>query len=401
MEEKLKSILLLSPYYYPEPFPINSFIDSLKKKTSKITIITSMPNYRNYGYYKNYSLFGPYSEINDNVQTIRLPVIPRFNNKFSGIFLFYLSFFLLAFIFLFFFSVIKRNKYNHFLTFCGSPVYVGYLGIIFSKIINCKNSLWLQDIWPEAIQSTIGIKYKILNKVINFMQDFMWKKTDLVFCQSESLTKFFLRKYKNIVSYTLLNPSRETNNLHKGYVDQKISNKNYKIFSYLGNIGKAQSIELFLDNFKKIDKKKYKINMCGDGSSLEYFKKKYNYSNIEWHGWIEKEKLKTVINETDFFILSLNSIGRQSLIVPSKLQTYYQYNKPILCFASGASAELINETNTGLLCNNSTDEIILNNIEKMINLDQENYNKMSKNCYNYYLKMLSPDKIADDFIKFI
>ena len=77
MEEKLKKVLLLSPYYYPEPFPINSFIDSLKKKTSKITIITSMPNYRNYRYYKNYSLLGPYSETNDNVQTIRLPVIPR------------------------------------------------------------------------------------------------------------------------------------------------------------------------------------------------------------------------------------------------------------------------------------------------------------------------------------
>ena len=158
-------------------------------------------------------------------------------------------------LFFYFFSVIKRNKYDHFLTFCGSPVYVGYLGIIFSKIVNCKNSLWLQDIWPEAIQSTIGIKYKILNKVINFMQDLMWKKADLVFCQSESLTKFFSRTYNNVKSYTLLNPSRETNNLYKGYVDQKISNKNYKIFSYLGNIGRAQSIELFLDNFKKIDKK--------------------------------------------------------------------------------------------------------------------------------------------------
>ena len=236
--------------------------------------------------------------------------------------------------------------------------------------------------------------------MINSLQNYMWNKADLILCQSESLKKFFLNNYKNIQPHTLLNPSREINAIKNLDIDQKFSNKEIKIFSYLGNIGKAQSIELFLDNFQSIDKKKYKINMCGDGSDLEYFKKKYNQSNIIWHGWIEKDTLSNVIDETDFFILSLNSLGRQSLIVPSKLQTYLQYSKPILCFASGASAELIKKTNTGILCNNKKEKIVYD-IEKLINIDQKTYNKMCKNCYNYYIKMLSPDKIADDFLNLI
>ena len=97
MEEKLNRILLLSPYYDPEPFPINSFINSLKEKTSTITIITSMPNYRKYKYYKNYSFFGPYVQKSGNLKIIRLPIIPRFNNHFSGIFFFL---FIIFFIFI-------------------------------------------------------------------------------------------------------------------------------------------------------------------------------------------------------------------------------------------------------------------------------------------------------------
>ena len=229
----------------------------------------------------------------------------------------------------------------------------------------------------------------------------MWKMSDIIFCQSESLTNYFIEKYKNINAYTLLNPSRENNSQNVNFLKFKKYNKKDVTFSYLGNIGKAQSIELFLNSFESIKEKNFTINMCGDGSSLEYFKKKYNNSNVIWHGWIENIKLINVIQETDIFILSLNSYGRQSLIVPSKLQTYFKYSKPILCLASGASSDLIIKTNTGIICNDLRKEKIIQSIESMLDLDQEIYDKMSKNCYNYYLKMLSPEKIADDFIKLI
>ena len=401
MEEKLKNVLILSPYYNPEPFPINSFVESLKNKTSQVTIITSIPNYRKYGYYKNYSIFGPYCEISKNLKIIRLPVIPRFNNNFFGIFLFYLSFFLLSFLFLLFYSIFNRGKYNHFMSFCGSPVYVGFLGIFYSKLIGCKNSLWIQDIWPEAIQSTIGLKYNFLQKIINKIQDIMWKNTDIIFSQSDSLTIFLKNKYRNLNVFTLLNPSRENAVNENKYKSRDIANKKIKVFSYLGNIGKAQSIDLFLDSFQSINNDNFKLNMCGDGSALENFKKEYTNSNFIWHGWIEGQKLDDLINETDFFILSLNSYGRQSLIIPSKLQTYFRYNKPILCLSSGASSDLVVNTNTGLVCDNLDKDNVVKTINNMINLDEEIYNIMSNNCYNYYIKMLSPDKIADDFIKHI
>ena len=97
-----KKILIYSPYYNPEPFPINSFVEelSLRDKIDSVTIITSIPNYRNYKFYTGYSLFGPYYEKINNLNIIRLPVVPRFSNSKLAIFCFYISFCISSFIYL-------------------------------------------------------------------------------------------------------------------------------------------------------------------------------------------------------------------------------------------------------------------------------------------------------------
>ena len=64
------------------------------------------------------------------ISITRLLIIPRYSNSSFSIILFYVSFFLSAFFYLIYFSIKNRKKYDHILTFCGSPVYVGYLGIL-------------------------------------------------------------------------------------------------------------------------------------------------------------------------------------------------------------------------------------------------------------------------------
>ena len=88
-----KKILIITPYFYPEDFPINNFVKELSLETYDIKIITGMPNYRNFGFYKSYSFLGPYKEKYYSAKIIRLPIIPRFSNGVISIFIFYLSFF--------------------------------------------------------------------------------------------------------------------------------------------------------------------------------------------------------------------------------------------------------------------------------------------------------------------
>ena len=94
-----KKILIITPYFYPEDFPINNFVKELSTKNYDITVLTGFPNYRKFGFYKNYSLFGPYNEKFNSSKIIRMPIIPRFSDSFISIFFFYLSYFISSFFF--------------------------------------------------------------------------------------------------------------------------------------------------------------------------------------------------------------------------------------------------------------------------------------------------------------
>lgn len=395
-----KKIVIFTPYYDPEPFPINTFVEDLSKHPSvdSVKVITSLPNYRKYGFYDGYSFFGPFSDNKKNVSVSRLLIIPRYTNSSFSIFLFYISFFLSSFFYLFIFSILNRKKYDHILTFCGSPVYVGYLGIFASKLMNIKSSQWVQDIWPEAIQTTKGLKSKNVRNVINYLQNKMWKYSDILFSESLSLTNYLKKKYPYKKIKTLYNPVRkkEESTLFSGNIK-----KDRLIFSYTGNIGGAQNLEKILDAFSELDQNKFELNMCGDGPLISYLETKFKQKNIIWHGWLTGNELDKIYINTDFFVLSLNSEGRQSLILPSKLQTYFQLKKPVFCVANGAVKELIDFTNSGVTSNSDDKKNIVELFNTALNLNESDRTKMANNGFKYYEDNFQSETIVREFLSFI
>ena len=397
---KKKKIIVFTPFYDPEPFPINTFVDDLKKseEVEAVKVITSLPNYRKYGFYDNFSIIGPYNERNKKIDITRLPVIPRLSNSFISIFLFYLSFFFTSSMYLVFFSLFNRNKYNHIITFCGSPVYVGYIGYVASKLLNIPSSQWVQDIWPEAIETTIGLENKLLKKIITFFQDKMWNCSDILFAESELLSKYLKDQLPNKNVITLYNPVRK-NFENRDTINSR--NSEPVVFSYTGNIGKAQSLELVLEAFIKLNEDHYILNLCGNGAYLEEFSNRYNKRNIYWHGWITGRDLEEISRNTDYFILSLNSVGRQSLILPSKIQTYFQSKKPVICISEGASKELVIATNSGLTCENMTIQSVINTFTLAKSIDGEERIKMGDNGFKFYQENFMSESIVKTFIKAI
>lgn len=357
MSGKNKKILIISPYFYPEDFPINNFVKELSTKNYDVTILTGLPNYRNFGFYKKYSIFGPYKEKFYSSKILRLPVFPRLSNSFISIFFFYLSFFISSLFFILVYAIVVRNKYYHVMTFCGSPVYVGYLGTIFSKISNCKNSQWIQDIWPEALISSLNVKNNIFLKFVDYLQTKMWKSTDIIIAQSELLNQYFNKNFINIRSVCVNNPSRENIIINK-ITNHLIYKK--KIISYFGNIGNTQNIELMIDLLKN---ENFIINICGTGSILDALKKKYiSYKNIIFHGWLNQHEMTNIAEKTDFFYLSLKNQGRQNYIFPSKFQTYLNYAKPIIFIGDPTFCHLIETNKLGYALNINK----LQNREKLI-----------------------------------
>ena len=399
-ENLKKNILIFTPYFDPEPFPINTFVHSLSKNATinNIKVITALPNYRKYSFYDGYSFFGPFTKNEKKISITRLLIIPRYSNTSFSILLFYISFFLSSFFYFIYFALRNRNKYDHILTFCGSPVYVGFVGIFASKLMNIKSSQWIQDIWPEAIQTTKGLKNKYIINTINFFQEKMWKYSDMIFSESYSLTKYLKIKFPDKQIKTLYNPVRE---VEIANYKENVNKEDKLTFSYTGNIGGAQNLKKILEAFSDLKFEKCELHMCGDGPLLNDLRKKFNQKNIFWHGWLTGSDLETVYKKSDFFILSLNSKGRQSLILPSKLQTYFQLKRPIFCVARGAVKELIDYTDSGITTTSDEKKNIIELFNKAIKLKENERTKMAANGYIYYQNNFKPETIVSEFIKFI
>ena len=388
-------IIFFSPYYDPESFPHNALIDELANRGNNVSVITSLPNYRKYGFYKGFSIVGPYFEKKKNLKIFRLPVIPRLNDKIYSIFFFYLSFFITSFIFLFFFSILYRNKYNYLISFCGSPVYTGIYGNIFSKLINAKHLLWVQDIWPEAIQTTQKKNLKYAENLINFFQSWMWNKADVLLSQSNELNNFLKQNSFAKENKILFNPVREVFDSEKmSEIDKGKKNKTL-VITYMGAIGAGKFLNEIIDSILLYKNSNIELNLCGTGSEYESLKKKYVSNRIKWHGWLAKKELDQISLTTDFFIFGLNTLNRQSLILPSKLQTYCMYGKPIICYSDGASKSFIKNNNLGIVCDKKDKKSLVDAIHQAALIDKLDRLKMGKSAREYFNNNFTREKVAD------
>jgi len=75
-----KHILVISQYFFPEQFRINSICIEWVNRAYEVTVITGIPNYPQGNYYKGYGLFKKRREIYKGIEIIRIPIIPRGNN---------------------------------------------------------------------------------------------------------------------------------------------------------------------------------------------------------------------------------------------------------------------------------------------------------------------------------
>jgi len=148
----MKNILVISQNFWPEKFLVNEFCDELKKKNYRITILTGKS-----GYYLSNSELKKKRKSCKKYKYHQAFTLDRGNSYIRLIFN-YLSFVISGIILIFFNSY--KKKFDYVIVYATSPmtqVIVGY----FAKIIfNVKFIIWVQDLWPNILESFFYKKTK-------------------------------------------------------------------------------------------------------------------------------------------------------------------------------------------------------------------------------------------------
>lgn len=395
-------ILIVSQYFWPEEFRVNDLAYDLVERGHEVTVLTGNPNYPKGKFYKGYGFkFG--REKYRGVNIYRIPIIPRGNASGIRLAINYLSFAIFGSIFALFF----RQKYSVSLVFATSPITVVYPALVHKYLYKSKVNLWVQDLWPESVSAAGNMTSSFAISILTKMVKQIYKSSDRVLVQSEAFIQSVTEKGVTSQQLRYVPNWAEDIFCNNSYVS-KLKYKNiipegFKVM-FAGNIGEAQDFNSII-KAAEITKQFPDIKwiIVGDGRKKSWVESEIVRLNLQdtvlLLGRYPSEEMPAFFVHADIMLLSLKNEDIFSMTIPTKVQAYLAFGKPIAGMLNGIGAEVIRKANCGYVANAGDYTTFANNIVEAFKQDARILIEKGINGQKYYLEYFSKEVIIDNMIK--
>ncbi|WP_439481743.1 glycosyltransferase [Cyclobacterium plantarum] len=175
-------------------------------------------------------------------------------------------------------------------------------------------------------------------------------------------------------------------------------------FTFTGNIGKVQNLEIVIEAFKEISDHHPDVflNIVGDGSNLSSLKKlvdECGIKNVNFTGRKPIEEMSSYFDASDVLFLSLVKSPLYSKMIPSKFPTYLTAHKPIFAIMEGEVPNMVNEYKVGFDAPPDHLGQIINGFKYFLGLSEKERLSMSQNSELLLESKFSKEKAIDTFEK--
>lgn len=406
-----KHILLISQYFYPETFRVNDMACEWVKRGYKVTVLTGIPNYPMGKYFDGYDRKHRTREQWNGVNIIRIPLIARGNscNKLinaAGMAANYFSF------------VRSGKKWvkskeaaelhaDLVFTFEVSPMTQAMIGIWYGKRYNVPTYLYVQDLWPENVETVTGIHNRLIIGPIDKMVDKIYRETGTIFTTSPSFVEAIVNRAKpvdrNKVFYWPQYAEEFYKPMNKQSVDEIPDDDSFKI-AFTGNIGTAQGLEVLPKAALLLKSENVKFVIVGDGRYQPEFERQINELDVRdkfiMVPRVPAEKIPEILSVCDAGFISFNETPLWMKTIPAKLQSYMACGKAIIASASGETKRVIEESGCGVCCEIGNAEAIVNGIRVLNKSDIKLLGNKARQYFEYkFNKKILMDEMDQFFSK--
>lgn len=389
-------ILVVSQYYYPEPFRVNEICEELVRRGHQVSVLTTNPNYPDGEIYYGYSNRYDEEDIH-GVKVIRCKSRPRHKGTLN-LALNYLSFVRSAN------KIVNlmENKYDIIYVYQLSPITSCIPGINYKKKYNIPMILYCLDIWPESLKGSKAEMGWIFN-IFTYISKKIYKSADRIAVTSPSFINYIsqLCSIPKIDIVTIYQHATDVGNslIEKSLLEQY---KKYINFMFIGNIGESQNLECLIRAVSQVvNRDKMRLHIVGSGSYVEIIKKLVIELGVEniviFHGRHPKNEMKKYYAIADVCLVLLKDEGITGYTIPGKIQEYMSAGKTILACMNGDTIELINKAKCGLGVPANDDKHLANAIESLIE-QRERFDEYGKNARAYYEENFTLKHHVDELI---
>ena len=386
-------ILVVSQYFYPENFRINTLCRELVRRGHDVTVMTAYPQYPQGKIYDGYGFDIPYEKQWEGVKLHRVKTYPRGKTP-LGLLMNCVSF------------VVSGNKwvrkcdekFDAVYVFEVSPVTVGLPAVRYAEKFGVPMFFNLQDLWPENVEEVLGLRFPPLTWVINRIVDRIYGASHRILCASggfvENLRQRGVEEEK-LVFWPQFCLTPELEGLEKPEI---YSPDTFNIV-FTGNIGNAQGLDLMVQAARELKGQGIRWYLVGDGRAKERLEKlteEYGVQDdVVFVGRVSEAEANRYVHFADCAYLSFTNNKLFNLTLPAKLQTYLACGAPILAAAGGESARVIRQARCGVAVPPELDALV-EAAKKMAATDEAERREMSGCARRYFDTCFTMDALVSD-----
>ena len=393
-------VLVISQYFWPEPFRINDLVLGLTERGHKVTVLTGIPNYPSGRFYAGYRLLSPRKEMFEGIPIYRLPIVPKGNGQACRMTLYYLSLALFGSLWC---PFCFRKDIDLVLVFQPSPITVGVPALVVRRLNNAPILLWVQDLWPETLSATGMVRSKFMLRCVEKLVRFVYSGCDRILVQSRAFSPGVRRMgvseakifYFPNTAEDLYKPVQ----LESDAPERAHMPKGFRVV-FAGNIGRGQDFPTILSAAERL-KQHQEIHwvILGDGSMRSWVERNVKALGLtETVHLLGKHPVRAMpryFSLADALLVTLKSDPIFALTIPSKIQSYLACARPVVAALDGEGARIIEESGAGISVPAGSPEALGKTVLKLSRMSKSDRERMGQLGRKYFEKHFERNRLLD------
>lgn len=394
-------ILFISQYFYPEPFSNNDIARSLVARGHEVDVITCVPNYPDGAFYPGHSNTINRLELWESIRIFRARTIARGRRPITLI----LNYLFYPFAALLMIARHGKKDYSVSFTSMPSPIFQAIVAVMMKVVKGVPAVYWVQDIWPDSLINTIGIKNGLVKRGLQAFCAYLYKRADIVLVQSEAFRPKLeamgvpsdrIVFFPNTASDNFAPLSRDD---VKSDIAALLPPSPLRLM-FAGNVGESQNLDLIVEAARRL---RSKINaqwvIVGSGRDLQRLKALAELTGVGdvifFVGRHPMKHMPAFYALADAMIVSLKDTEIFRMTVPYKLQSYMKAGKPVIGSISGETRRIIEEAGIGFCSEAENIDDFCKQVLKFSKTSDDNRNYMKNNGIKYFNQNYSSEVIYD------
>lgn len=386
-------ILLLTQWFDPEPtFKGLVFARELVHQGFEVEVLTGFPNYPGGKLYPGYKIKWLQHEVIDGVLVTRVPLYPNHDQSAIKRVFNYASFAASSLIYGLFMAKRADVIYAYH-----PPLTVGVTASLLRLLRRIPVVYDIQDMWPDTLRATGMLNNARALNVVAAVCGWVYRRVDHIVVLSPGfkrlLTARGVPERKLEVIYNWADEAALATS--QGAVPKELA-ADGRVFYILfaGNMGKAQALDAVLDAAGLLQERGSRVRwvMLGGGVEVPRLRQRaadMRLNNMVFLPPVPMTEVGIYLNAANALLVHLRKDPLFEITIPSKTQAYMAVGKPVLMAVDGDAADLVRQSNSGVVAESESPLALAEAAERMASLNAEELLAMGERARAYYQQHLA------------